>query len=217
VHLRSLLTPVIAVLALCAIACPPAEAAEGKDSLRLLWASSTDNDLVTVVYGDYIASKEHNWLFGANYGHHLSDTMFGLPFELTGNVGVQWLDERGYQGDGLGLTAFIKAYYNWELPLTEKSIRLGLGEGLSYVTQIPMSEKRDFATEDAKSARLMNYLEWTIDLPLRQFQPMDNLLRGRLEELSVGFIVWHRSSVFGVFSETGGGVNFMGFGFEARY
>jgi len=217
VHLRSPLTPAIATLALCVIACSAAQAEEGHDSVRVLWAKSSETDLATVVIGDYDPSPESNYLIGMNYGHHLSDTTFGLPFELTGNFGVQFLDERGYQGDGLGVTAFVKASYDWDLPLTDKRLRLGLGEGLSYVTQIPMSEKRDFATENAKSARLMNYLEWTIDLPLRQFQPIDNLLQGRIEDLSVGFIVWHRSSVFGLFSETGGGVNFMGFGFEARY
>jgi hypothetical protein len=63
----------------------------------------------------------------------------------------------------------------------------------------------------------MNYLEWTIDLPLKQFAPFENLMNGRIEELSVGFIVWHRSSVFGLMGESAGGVNFMGFGVEARY
>jgi hypothetical protein len=64
----------------------------------------------------------------------------------------------------------------------------------------------------------MNYLEWSIDLPLRQFQPLQGLFQGgTIEEASVGFLVWHRSSVFGLFSETGGGVNFMGFSFEAQF
>jgi hypothetical protein len=64
----------------------------------------------------------------------------------------------------------------------------------------------------------MNYLEWTIDLPLRQFDSLEPLFRnGGIEDMSVGFIVWHRSSVFGVFAQTKGGVNFMGFGVEAKF
>jgi hypothetical protein len=64
----------------------------------------------------------------------------------------------------------------------------------------------------------MNYLEWTIDVPLRQFGPLhDMFLMGPIKDASVGFMVWHRSSVFGLFSETGGGINFMGFSAEARF
>lgn len=189
----------------------------GKQHLRLHWSKSSETDLATVVVGDFDASQESNYLIGATWGYDYSDTLFGLPFPMSANVGVQYFNERGYQDDAWGATAFIKAHYTWRLPFTQKHVRLGLGEGLSYVTRIPMSEQRDFAKKDAESAKLMNYVEWTVDVPLRQFDAMDSILRGRIEELSVGFIVWHRSSVFGLFSETKGGVNFMGFGFEARY
>jgi len=160
-----------------------------------------------------------NGFLGATWGHDLSDTLFGLPFPMTWHLGVQWFNEQGFQPDALGLTGFVKANYRMRVPWTKKHIDMGLGEGLSYVDRIPMSEQRDFAKKgpDVHSEKLMNYLEWTIDLPLRQFQSLDPLFRGGIEDMSVGFIVWHRSSVFGVFADTKGGVNFMGFGFEARF
>lgn len=205
-------------LALSAALLSPAAWAEGEQSLRVHWNKSSETDLGTVVIGDYDASPESNYLIGATYGYQFSDTMFTLPLEMTANVGVQYLDERGYQSDGYGVTAFVKAHYRWELPWTDKQVRLGLGEGLSYVTRIPMSEARDFAKKGAESEKLLNYLEWTVDLPLRQFEPLHGLFQGGgIEEMSVGFLVWHRSSVFGIFSETGGGVNFMGFSFEAQF
>jgi hypothetical protein len=116
-----------------------------------------------------------------------------------------------------GVTAFIKAHYDLRVPFTQKNVRLGLGEGLSYLSRIPMSEQRDFAKKGAESEKLMNYLEWTVDLPLHQFTAIDNLLNNRIEELNLGFIVWHRSSVFGLFAESKGGVNYMGFGLEAKF
>lgn len=205
-------------LALSTALLSPVARAEGEQSLRVHWNKSSETDLATVVIGDYEASPESNYLIGANYGYQFSDTMFTLPLEMTANVGVQYLEERGYQQDGYGLTAFIKAHYRWELPWTDKQVRLGLGEGLSYVTRIPMSEARDFAKKGAESEKLMNYLEWSIDVPLRQFEPLHGLFEGgAIEEMSLGFLVWHRSSVFGIFSETGGGVNFMGFSFEAQF
>lgn len=209
----------IAAIALTAALLSPLAQAEGEKSLRVQWAKSSETDFGTVVIGDYNASPESNYLLGATYGYQFSDTLFSLPLEMTANAGVQWFDERGYQENGYGLTAFIKAHYRWELPWTDKQVRLGLGEGLSYVSRIPMSEVRDFAKKDgAESEKLMNYLEWTIDVPLSQFQPLQGLFQGGpLKEASVGFLVWHRSSVFGLFSETGGGVNFMGFSFEAQF
>ncbi|GFE90449.1 hypothetical protein [Steroidobacter agaridevorans] len=209
----------LAAIAMTAALLSPMAHAEGEKSLRVHWNKSSETDLATVVIGDYQESPESNYLIGATYGYQYSDTLFTLPLEMTANVGVQWFDEQGYQENGYGLTAFIKAHYRWELPWTDKQVRLGLGEGLSYVSRIPMSEVRDFAKKDgAESEKLMNYLEWTIDLPLRQFEPLHGLFDGgAIEEASVGFLVWHRSSVFGLFSETGGGVNFMGFSFEAQF
>jgi len=192
----------------------------GHSRLRLYFSKSSETDLVTVVVGDYQRSPENNYLVGATWGHDLSDTLFGLPFPMTWHVGVQYLAERGRQSDGVGATAFIKANYRMRVPWTQKHLDLGLGEGLSYVDPIPMSEQRDFAKKgpDVHSEKLMNYLEWTIDLPLRQFDAMAPLFQsGGIEDMSVGFIVWHRSSVFGVFAEEKGGVNFMGFGVEAKF
>jgi hypothetical protein len=187
------------------------------DVVRVFWSKSSETDFVTGFAGDFDASQESNFLIGANWGRKYSDTLFGLPIPMTANIGLQYFNERGRQDDAYGVTAFIKAHYDWRLPFTQKMVRLGLGEGLSYVTRIPLSEQRDFAKKGAESEKLLNYLEWSVDLPLHQFPAIDNLIQGRLEELNLGFIVWHRSSVFGLFAESKGGVNFMGFGLEARF
>lgn len=200
-----------------AFAQTPADSQEPLDSFRMYWTKSSETDFVTGFAGDFDASKESNYLIGANWGRQFSDTLFGLPIPMTANVGLQYVNERGYQPDIYGVTAFIKAHYDVRVPWTQKKIRLGLGEGLSYLSRVPMSEQRDFAKKGAESEKLLNYLEWTIDLPLRQFPAIDSLIQGRFEELNVGFIVFHRSSVFGIFAESKGGVNFMGFGVEARF
>jgi hypothetical protein len=201
-----------------ALVAAPVLAQESQDAVRIFWTKSSETDLVTGFAGDFDASQESNYLIGASWGRQFSDTLFGLPLPMTANIGVQYVNERGYQDDIYGATVFVKAHYDWRLPFTQKKIRLGLGEGLSYLSRIPMSEQRDFAKKGgAESEKFMNYLEWTVDLPLRQFPSMDNLIRGHFEELNVGFIVFHRSSVFGLFAESSGGVNFMGFGIEAKF
>jgi hypothetical protein len=186
---------------------------EDLDVVRVYWAKSSETDFVTGFAGDFDASKESNYLIGANFGRKFSDTLFGLPLPMTANVGVQYFNERDHQDDAYGITAFV----DWRLPWTQKYVRLGLGEGLSYVTRIPLSEQRDFAKKGVESEKLLNYLEWTVDLPLHQFDAVENLIHGSIKELNLGFIVFHRSSVFGLFAESKGGVNFMGFGLEARF
>jgi outer membrane protein len=188
-----------------------------KSSVRLSWVKSSETRLGTAIFGDYDPSPESNYAISADWGHRCSDTLFTLPIEMMGNLGLQYFAERGYQSDAWGATAYIKALYTWRLPFTELHIRFGLGEGLSYVTQIPMSEQRDFAKKGVESSNLMNYMEWTIDVPLRQFEVFAPMFNGRIKEAYIGYIVWHRSSVFGLFADKKGGVNFMGFGFEARY
>jgi hypothetical protein len=217
----------VALTALAAGACADAHAdaaavatdVASKNDFRLYWAKSSDTDLTTAWAGDYSASKESGYLIGGSYGRRFSDTLFGLPIPMTWNVGMQWLNERGLQDNGWGATGFVKANYSWRLPYTAKHVTIGLGEGLSYVTIIPLSEQRDFAKKHgAQSERLLNYVEWTIDVPLRQFATFEPMFHSRrLEELSIGFIVWHRSSVYGLLADTRGGVNYMGFGIQGRF
>lgn len=214
------LLPLTLLLCAASFATARAEAQDpdpGKSNLRLRWVKSSETDFGTAIIGDYDPSPESNYAISADWGHRFSDTLFTLPIELTANLGLQHFAERGYQADAWGATAYIKAHYTGRLPFTELRIRFGLGDGLSYVTRIPMSEQRDFATKGVESAKLMNYLEWTIDVPLRQFEIFAPMFNGHVKEAHIGYIVWHRSSVFGLFADKKSGVNFMGFGFEARY
>jgi len=92
-------------------------------------------------------------------------------------------------------------------------LRLGLGEGLSYVSRIPFVEVGDFAPD--KSAKLTNYLEWTAQTSLRYLLgSRTGRLSNRLKDAYIGYSIFHRSTVFGVFADTGGGVNYMGIGLE---
>jgi hypothetical protein len=218
--MRALLLPLLGLLSVALSL--PSQAAETsgppKTRLRVDWAKASETDFVTVVVGDYQSSPENNYLMNVSWGRQYSDTLFGLPIPMSANVGFQYFDEREFQQDAYGITGYIKAQYDWEVPFTDLRLRLGLGEGLSYVSRIPMSEKRDFAKKDADSRHLLNYLEWTVDVPLEQFASLQGMFQqGAIESMSVGFTVWHRSSVFGLMGTEQGGINFMGFGVEARF
>jgi hypothetical protein len=214
---RLLLIVIGSLLSAAAFAESTADVSQSKDSLRLFYGRASDTDFVTVVVGDYDASRESDRLTGLNWGHEVGQHLLGKPIRMTANVGLQYLDERGLQPAGYGITSFIKAQYVWRLPATNKRVQLGLGEGLSYVTRIPKSEQRDFAHKNVESNKLMNYMEWTVDVPLSQFESLRSMFQGPIKEINTGFMVWHRSSVFGLFAETKGGINYMGFSVEAKY
>ena len=213
------LCPALLLMALSTVSSRAVAEETGRDNIRLNWGKASETDLTTAIFGDFKASQESEYLVGGSWGRRLSPTMFGLPIELTGNVGLQWVNSRGLQDDGYGINAYIKAHYSWRLPWTQKHVRFGLGEGVSYLSEIPLAEQRDFAKKgpDVTSEKLMNYVEWTVDVPLRQFSSMDKLITRDIDDIYFGFFIFHRSSVFGVFAETKGGINFMGFGIEARY
>ena len=57
-----------------ALLSPPARA-EGEQSLKLLWAKSSETDLATVEIGDYDPSPDSKYLLGAKYAYQYSDTL----------------------------------------------------------------------------------------------------------------------------------------------
>jgi hypothetical protein len=201
----------------CAWFAEQAHADNGDTYVRLQYGKSSESNFETAVLGDFEASKESNYMLGGSWGKQLNDHVLGLPLVSTANIGFQWFNERGLQDDGYGVTGYYKLHYQWRLPWTQTHVRLGLGEGLSYVTRIPLNEVRDFAMKRSESEKLLNHLEWTVDLPLRQFAPLASMFNGPIKEVNVGFVVWHRSSIYGLLAKTGGGANFMGFAIEAQY
>lgn len=201
----------------CGLFMTQVHAEAGDTHVRLQWGKSSESNFETALFGDYKASQESNYVVGGSWGKELNDRVLGLPLVSTANLGFQWFNERSRQDDGYGMTAYYKLHYQWRLPFTETHVRLGLGEGLSYVTRIPLNEVRDFAKKRSESERLLNHLEWTVDLPLSQFAPMQSLFKGPIKEVNVGLVLWHRSSIYGLLAKTGGGSNFMGFGIEAAY
>ena len=208
---------VVVVLTIGGILPQWVQAEEGDTYVRLQYGKSSESDFETALFGNYESSKESNYMIGGSWGRELNDRVLGAPLVSTLNVGTQWFNERGLQDDGYGVSVYYKLHYQWRLPWTRTRVRLGLGEGLSYVSRIPMNEVRDFTMKRSESEKLLNHLEWTVDVPLRQFTSLAGLFNGPIKEINVGFVVWHRSSIYGLLAKTGGGSNFMGFGIEAQY
>ncbi len=156
-------------------------------------------------------SPERTDYFGLSLGSQFSDSVFGWPAEVVVFLGLQNFLENGVQPDSVGLTAYWKIYYQWLPPWinTNLPIRFGLGQGLSYVSRIPVVEQRDFLPD--QSEKLVHYLEWSMQLPVGGLLEVFGFDAGQLLHSSwLGYSIFHRSTVFGLFAETGGGINYPG-------
>jgi hypothetical protein len=180
------------------------------------FASDTDFGPSLLFISDQ--SQERSYYQGISIGRQLGSSLYGYDVDVTGFFGLQRFRERGFQPDSLGVTLYWKIYRNWApswlssyLPL-----RFGLGQGLSYVSRIPVAEQRDF--EPDESAQTVHYLEWTVQVPISgllrtigvEFARGDN-------EWWIGYSIFHRSTVFGLFADSPGGINYPGITLEYKF
>ncbi len=181
---------------------------DGVYYFKIQYAQASETDFSNTLYFDYEQSPDSGPVTALSVGKKLSDSLFGLPLDVAGYFSVQRFDENGFQPDAYGVSGYVKVFYDFHLPKEVLKLRVGLGEGLSYVSRIPMAEKRDFASKDAESQNLLIYLEYSLDVPLSQFS--GRKFGNTIDEVYIGYTVLHRSSVFGFLGETGGGVNYQG-------
>ncbi len=174
-------------------------------------ASESDFGPALVFY--YERPEQRTTVTNLSVGRYVGNSLFGWPADIVAFGSIQHYGERGFQPDAIGAALYIKAYREYRLGQTQFPLRLGLGEGLSYASRIPIVEVEDFAPDS--SAKLINYLEWTLQISLnhllgnggRRFSP-------GIKDIYIGYSIFHRSTVFGLFGSKGGGVNFMGIGVE---
>lgn len=180
---------------------------------QLALSSETDfHDSVS--HFDFERSQEGSFVSAISVGRKVADNFIVWPFEIVAYASVQKLNERGYQSDSWGSSLFAKAYHTFELSYVHVPVRLGFGQGFSYVSRIPSSEAREFSPY--QSEKLLYYLDYSLQVPLRsllghRYQSMFQ----STDELYVGYTVWHRSTLFGLLAEPTAGINYLGLSVEA--
>jgi len=89
--------------------------------------------------------------------------------------------------------AYIMARGSGYSPWSKEEVfRWGFGFGMSYAETVPIAEQRKQAAKDDNTAHFINYLEMTLDFPLRR------ITRARwLERCYAGLTIVHRSGIFG--------------------
>ena len=74
----------------------------------------------------------------------------------------------------------------------EEVFRWGFGFGMSYADKVPIAEQRKQAAKDDNTSHFINYLEMTVDFPLRRVSKAT-----WLQKCYAGLTIVHRSGIFG--------------------
>jgi len=174
---------------------------------------ASDSDFYQALFFYHDESMEHTYANAVSVGLPLRRLWWGKSLETAVHVGFQHFDERGFQPDSYGISLYPKITGDLRIPYTNIRLRTGLGIGLSYVSRIPVVEQRDFEPEE--SAKLTVYLDYTLQYSLKRLLGLSaGNSQSALIDAYLGYTVIHRSTAYGLFAETGGGINYLGLGLE---
>ena len=179
-------------------------------SFRALYGTPTSNDLGEVVSGQFGNTYSDFHVYSFDAGYLLKSSAFNLPLDFYVKSGLSYYDEGRYK-DAYGVDIYIKAIWNFDF--WNNRVRLGLGEGLSYTSRILMAEAIDAAEQNDNTSKFLNYLDISLDFDfgrLINYKP--------LHDLYVGFVIKHRSGVFGLINNVKhGGSNYNSFYIEKNF
>ena len=181
----------------------------GATHVQALFGIVSESDFGPALGLQYEPASRRTNVISVSLGRQVGDRLFRWPAEIVLYAGLQRFGERGAQSDIAGGTLYLKALRSFRLGRSGIPVRIGLGEGLSYADRIPSVEAEDFLPQ--RSARLVNYLEWSVQTSLGHWlgRPAGGFSR-TVSDVYVGYTIFHRSTVFGLFASTGGGVNYLG-------
>ena len=176
--------------------------AQNDFSIRLLYATATENALGDVLIGDLGSHPEDLSVISLDAGYLLKKDTFDIPLDIYAKTGFSKYNEGDFT-DVYEFLAYIKLFYN--LDFLDNRVRFGFGEGFSYTSNIIRAEFLEAQeTTDAKTSYFLNYLDISLDFDfgrLIRYKP--------LYETYIGIALKHRSGVFGLINGvTKGGSNY---------
>lgn len=171
--------------------------------LRVAHGWATPSNIGDIIAGDTVKDEYNNQLTSIFYGLPLTDELFSLPLNMYLTTGFVWHWNSEVQSSEQEYVLAIKAYYTIYWPVRW---RIGLAEGLSYVSDVTYIERVEMEEKGYRPSELMNYIDFTLDINLG-----DVFNVNALKETWLGYSIHHRSSIFESASQFGrikGGSNY---------
>ena len=180
-----------------------------KSYLRISQGWATPSDIGDILVGDIdsdahgVKDEYNNQFSSLFYGQLLTDEFFGFPVEIYLTPGFIWHWDSEVQNTEQEYVIALKAYTTFDWPV---KWRVGLAEGLSYITNITYIEAKEMEWKGFEGSNLLNYIDISIDINI------GDLVNSRsLDHVWLGYGLHHRSAVFGSASQFGrveGGSNY---------
>ena len=158
-----------------------------KPYIRLAHGWATPSNLGEIFAGDTESDPYNNQITSIFYGLPLSKTFFNIPIEVYLTPGFVLHHHSEAQNTTQEFDLAFKFYYT--LPFPYVDVRLGVGEGVSYMRDVVYIEKKEMEEKGYNTSQLMLYLDFSLDLNL-------GFLNEELDALWLGGAVHHRSSIF---------------------
>jgi len=175
------------------------QAEEKPYSMRVGYGWASNNDLGDIISGKLGSTPQNLTVVNVDGGYLLKEGMFDLPIDVYAKGGLSRFKE--LSGSTYEATLYIKALYN--LDFSDNRVRFGLGEGISYATSVLDVERIEEAPKNGKTSKFLNYLDISVDIDLGRlinYEPM--------KDVYLGYLLKHRSGVFGLFNGVSGGSNY---------
>jgi len=131
--------------------------------LRLAHGWATPSNIGDILAGDTVKDEYNNQLSSIFYGLPLTDELFSLPLDIYLTPGFVWHWNSEVQDSEQEVVLAIKAYYTINWPVRW---RLGLAEGLSYISDVSYIEASEMERKGYRPSELMNYIDFTVDIKL---------------------------------------------------
>jgi outer membrane scaffolding protein for murein synthesis (MipA/OmpV family) len=117
----------------------------------------------------------------------------GRRLDVWGRVSINRRLENDYQDDFWEINPYIMLMGAGYSPWSNRELfRYGFGYGFSYADKVPIVEQRKQEKRDRETSHFLNYLEATVDFPLRNFFGD----RGWWKDCYSGLTIVHRSGIF---------------------
>lgn len=181
-------------------------------SLRVAYGEASTKDLGEILSFDSDRHPDNLTVLSLDGGYLLKKEMFELPLDLYVKGGLSYFDEGNAPTTSsvYEATIYIKVYFN--IDFLENRVRLGLGEGISYTSDVLWTEYEEATREEEPYAQFLNYLDLSIDFDLGK------LVRYKpLEDTYIGWTIKHRSGVAGLYSGVYGGSNYNTISIERNF
>ncbi len=187
-------------------------------SLRVAYGVETDSDLGQILTLQKPSDRKYDFdVIALDAGYLLKPSLNDWPVDLYIKGGVALFrtedlsiyDELKQMQDVSDkdvyeFTLYVKLYYN--IDFLSNRVRIGFGEGGSYVSDYlaaEVIEERSEDGDDAKYSKYLNYLDISFDIDLGK------LVKAKwLEETYLGYTIKHRSGIFGLINGVSGGSNY---------